>query len=324
MEKKKKKQKDPLQFAANLTALSAVVYLGAASVLRWGAEKFMQTFHKNATLQNPIAVPEWVMGFINIILPAAALLAAFFLIYACVAKTPLRLKLSFRMPRDVRLWLFLPVFLGVGLLCSILTNVLQRILGRWTQYAIPEPMRLPQDFFATFLYFVAVCVVPSVLEELFVRGAIQSIFSRWGTWFSIVVSSVVFALLHGDIAQMPALFLISVLMGLAAYCTGSLALGVALHFAYNTMGFLFVLTEQRMDGISALAFIVCLIVIFTLGSIVCVMLIRHLGVMRNFQRIPRVYDPKNRQSRVERLAKTPLYLCVMVYLAVRALMPLWK
>lgn len=324
MKQKKKRQKDPLQFAANLTAVAALVYLGVAALLRLGAEKFMQTFNPNATLNNPIAVPEWVLGFINIIMPALAVLAAFFLIRVSVAKTPLRLNISFRMPRDVRLWLFLPVFLGVGILCSVMTAVFQRLLGRWSGYSVPDPIRLPQDPFATFLYFVAVCVVPALLEELFVRGAVQSIFSRWGTWFSIVVSSVVFTLLHGDIAQMPALFLISVLMGLAAYCTGSLALGAALHFAHNTMVFLFTLTEQRMDGISALAFIVCLIVIFALGSIVCVMLIRRLGVMKNFRRIPRVYDPKNRQSRLERLAKAPVYLIVMVYLAVRALVPLWK
>lgn len=324
MQHEKRRQNDPLRFAANLTGAAAVLYLAVSALMHMGAEKLLKTFNKNATLQNPIAVPEWVLGAINIIIPAAGILAAFYMIGLSVAKTPLRLHISFKMPRDVQLWLFVPVFLGVGLLCSILTAVLQRLLVMWTEYHVPEPMRLPQDPFATFLYFIAVCVTPAVLEELFVRGAVQSVFSRWGTWFSIVVSSVVFALLHGDIAQMPALFLLSVLMGLAAYCTGSLALGVALHFAHNSMVFLFSLTEQRMDGISAFALIVCLIVTFALGTIVCIMLIRHLGVMKRFKRIPRVYDPKNRQSRLERLATAPLYLIVMLFLAARALLPLWK
>ena len=106
------------------------------------------------------------------------------------------------------------------------------------------------------------CVVPAVLEELLVRGAMQAVLSRWGTWFSIVVSSVVFTLLHGDIAQMPSLFILSVLMGLAAYCTGSLALGMALHFAYNTMSFLFLYAAQKMDGVSAFAFAGYLVAVF--------------------------------------------------------------
>lgn len=130
------------------------------------------------------------------------------------------------------------------------------------------------------------CVVPAVLEELLVRGAMQAVLSRWGTWFSIVVSSVVFTLLHGDIAQMPSLFILSVLMGLAAYCTGSLALGMALHFAYNTMSFLFLYAAQKMDGVSAFAFAGYLVAVFCVGAVVCLAAIRRLGVMRPFQAHP--------------------------------------
>ena len=167
------------------------------------------------------------------------------------------------------------------------------------------------------------CVVPAVLEELLVRGAMQAVLSRWGTWFSIVVSSVVFTLLHGDIAQMPSLFILSVLMGLAAYCTGSLALGMALHFAYNTMSFLFLYAAQKMDGVSAFAFAGYLVAVFCVGAVVCLAAIRRLGVMRRFRPIPRVYDPKNRQSRLERLASAPLFPLVMACMALRAVWPLF-
>lgn len=109
----------------------------------------------------------------------------------------MRLRISVQMPRDGRLWLFVPVFLGAGFLCSLLTTLLQRLLAAFTRYRAPEAIRLPQSGFATFLYFIGMCVVPAVLEELLVRGAMQAVLSRWGTWFSIVVSSVVFTLLHG-------------------------------------------------------------------------------------------------------------------------------
>ena len=197
------------------------------------------------------------------------------------------------------------------------------LLAAFTRYRAPEAIRLPQSGFATFLYFIGMCVVPAVLEELLVRGAMQAVLSRWGTWFSIVVSSVVFTLLHGDIAQMPSLFILSVLMGLAAYCTGSLALGMALHFAYNTMSFLFLYAAQKMDGVSAFAFAGYLVAVFCVGAVVCLAAIRRLGVMRRFRPIPRVYDPKNRQSRLERLASAPLFPLVMACMALRAAWPLF-
>ena len=271
----RKQQNDPLRYAANLTALAAAVYLGVTALLRLAVGQLLRLFNKSATLENPIAVPEWVLGVFNVLLPAAGLAAAF--------------------------WL----------------------LAAFTRYRAPEAIRLPQSGFATFLYFIGMCVVPAVLEELLVRGSMQAVLSRWGTWFSIVVSSVVFTLLHGDIAQMPSLFILSVLMGLAAYCTGSLALGMALHFAYNTMSFLFLYAAQKMDGVSAFAFAGYLVAVFCVGAVVCLAAIRRLGVMRRFRPIPRVYDPKNRQSRLERLASAPLFPLVMACMALRAAWPLF-
>ena len=268
-------------------------------------------------------MPEWVLGVFNVLLPAAGLAAAFWLLAVGVRATPMRLRISVQMPRDGRLWLFVPVFLGAGFLCSLLTTLLQRLLAAFTRYRAPEAIRLPQSGFATFLYFIGMCVVPAVLEELLVRGAMQAVLSRWGTWFSIVVSSVVFTLLHGDIAQMPSLFILSVLMGLAAYCTGSLALGMALHFAYNTMSFLFFICGAE-DG-RRVRLCVCGIpggrVLRGGRGVSC----GHSPPGRNapFQAHPRVYDPKNRQSRLERLASAPLFPLVMACMALRAAWPLF-
>ena len=286
----RKQQNDPLRYAANLTALAAAVYLGVTALLRLAVGQLLRLFNKSATLENPIAVPEWVLGVFNVLLPAAGLAAAFWLLAVGVRATPMRLRISVQMPRDGRLWLFVPVFLGAGFLCSLLTTLLQRLLAAFTRYRAPEAIRLPQSGFATFLYFIGMCVVPAVLEELLVRGAMQAVLSRWGTWFSIVVSSVVFTLLHGDIAQMPSLFILS---------------------------------AQKMDGVSAFAFAGYLVAVFCVGAVVCLAAIRRLGVMRRFRPIPRVYDPKNRQSRLERLASAPLFPLVMACMALRAAWPLF-
>ena len=63
--------------------------------------------------------------------------------------------------------------------------------------------------------------------------------------------------------------------------------------------------------------------IFCVGAVVCLAAIRRLGVMRRFRPIPRVYDPKNRQSRLERLASAPLFPLVMACMALRAAWPLF-
>lgn len=320
----KRGQNDPLRYAANLTAAAALVYLGMAALLRAGAARLYTLFHAGATLDNPIAVPEWVPGICNLLLSAVGLWLAYRLVERGVHGTPAQLKISFRLPRRPQLWLFLPVFLGVSLVGSIVTGLLQRALASFTNYTAPQSPVLPQGGFATFLYFLGMCAVPALFEELFVRGAVQGLFARWGTWFSIVVSSVLFTLLHGDIAQMPAVFVSSVLMGLAAHCTGTLATGVALHFANNTMMFCFLYAAQKLDGVSAFALTGYLMAVFCLSAVGCAEAIRRHRVLRMFRPIPRVYDPRNRQSRFERLATAPLFLLTMLGLTVRALAPIFS
>lgn len=316
-------KKDPLRYAANLTGLSAAAYLGVTALLRLGVGGVLRLLHRGATLRDPMGAPEWLLGLCNIVLPAAGVGAALWLMCAGMRAVRVRPQLQLRPPRDRQLWLFLPVFLGVSFLGSLLTALMQRVLAACTNYRAPEPVRLPESGFALALYFIGVCAVPAVLEELLLRGAVQTLLSRWGAWFSIVVSSVVFALLHSDPAQMPALFFISVLLGLAMHCIGSPGLGAAMHFAYNTMGFLFLYALQKLDGVSAFAFAGYLVAVLGVSAAVCAVQLRRRGVLRRFRPIPRIYDPKNRQSRLERLACAPIFLCVMVGLAVRAVWPLF-
>lgn len=316
-------KRDPLRYAAKLVALAALLYLALNAGLRLGVAALFTRFHAQATLETPLAVPEWVLGAVNTVLPAVCLWVPFAVVRAAVRGGPLALKLSFRMPRKPALWAFLPVVLGVGLVGSVLSSLLQRGLYEATLYRPPETVQLPRGGFATFLYFIGTCAVPALLEELLVRGAMQQLLARWGAWFSIVVSSAVFTLMHGDIAQMPALFVLSVLLGLSAHGTGTLAMGVALHFAYNTMSFCFLYATQKMDGVSAVALTGYLMAGFALAAVVCTVYIRRNRVFSLLRPIPRVYDPKNRQSRAERLATTPLFVLVMAGLAARALLPLF-
>lgn len=316
-------RRDPLRYAAKLIALAAVLYWGLNALLRLGVGALFTRFHAEATLASPLAVPEWVLGAVNVLLPAVCLWVPFAVLRAAVRRGPLALRISMQMPRKPALWAFLPVVLGISLAGNLASTLLQRGLYEATLYRPPQAVQLPQGGFAMLLYFLGICVVPAFLEELLVRGAMQQLLARWGAWFSIVVSSAVFTLMHSDIAQMPSLFLLSVLMGLAAHCTGTLALGVALHLANNTMFFCFLYASQKMDGISAVALTGYLLLGFALAAVLCGVYICRNRVFSLLRPIPRVYDPKNRQSRAERLATTPLFVLVLLALVVRALVPLF-
>lgn len=82
---------------------------------------------------------------------------------------------------------------------------------------------------------IAMVFVAPFSEELLFRGAIEGHFLKQGKSpaFAIVVSSLFFAVVHGNPAQIPFAFLIGLLLGWLYYRTGSIIPGAFCHFINN-------------------------------------------------------------------------------------------
>lgn len=86
-------------------------------------------------------------------------------------------------------------------------------------------------------YFV-ICLLAPVAEELVFRGAVLRALLRWRPsqrWLMIVVSALLFALIHMNPDQMPHAFLAGILLGWLFMRTGSVLPGIAFHWANNTI-----------------------------------------------------------------------------------------
>lgn len=77
--------------------------------------------------------------------------------------------------------------------------------------------------------------IPALMEELAFRGIVTGGLRRWGDKFAIITGSVLFALVHGNLVQMPATFLAGIFMGYAYVRTGCLWTPIAIHFVNNAM-----------------------------------------------------------------------------------------
>ena len=88
------------------------------------------------------------------------------------------------------------------------------------------------------LGWLAVGVFVPVCEEVLFRGAILGRLLNFTggsrPWFAISVSALVFALFHGNLAQMPHAFAIGLLLGWLFWRTGSIVPGIVLHMVNNS------------------------------------------------------------------------------------------
>lgn len=140
----------------------------------------------------------------------------------------------------------LVLLFGAQLAGGLISNLLHTLLSSVLGYEVPGfDFPLPEDVLSILLYGVLICVVAPITEELLFRGAILNTLSRYGTVFAVVISSLLFSLLHMNLDQIPFTFLAGLIFGFLAIKTGSTVYPILLHAINNTAAFvLTLLTEQ--------------------------------------------------------------------------------
>ena len=92
------------------------------------------------------------------------------------------------------------------------------------------------------LGYVAVGVLAPIAEEMLFRGAVLrrllDVMDKRLTWVAIVVTSLLFAVVHGNMAQGVNAFVLGLLLGWMYVRTRSIVPGVAFHLTNNTIAFM--------------------------------------------------------------------------------------
>ena len=87
------------------------------------------------------------------------------------------------------------------------------------------------------LVFTSV-VIPAILEELFFRGVILRTLTVYRALLAILISSVVYALMHFSLEAFPLVFFCGFLIGSVYYATGSLVAAVGVNLSAKAVWFL--------------------------------------------------------------------------------------
>lgn len=98
----------------------------------------------------------------------------------------------------------------------------------------PRSVSIDIPNFGIYLVYVLIsCIAPAICEELLFRGVILSGLKEKGEFFAIIVSAVIFSLMHGSPDQTVHQFIIGLVLGYIFIRTGNLWLGIIIHFFNN-------------------------------------------------------------------------------------------
>lgn len=128
--------------------------------------------------------------------------------------------------------------------------------------------QLPQGVFGFGLTFLSTAIVPALVEEFACRGIILGSLRKFGDTFALIVSSVLFGVLHGNFEQIPFAFVLGLFLGFTVIKTNSLRVAISIHFFNN---FISVFFSYFLDDVSATKQNI-IYVIFLLTSLILGML----------------------------------------------------
>ncbi len=213
------------------------------------------------------------------------------------------------------IYLLLPLFLGVMLAVNSISSMIQLLFSSVFGLPAVESASLPESIMGQILYFVSVCIIVPVMEEVFFRGGVQKILQPFGVGLSLIVTTVIFTLLHARVEDFLTVFLLGLVLGYVFQICKSVWPCVVLHFANNFVVFLMLLSQEILDSTVAFAVTVWTIVVCIALAFAAVWMIRikHLGKYMFWRK------EKNEpiKTRLEKLIKTPMFLLAVIAVVIQ-------
>lgn len=157
-------------------------------------------------------------------------------------------RLAFSMPKDKgRAALLIIMGLGACIAGSYATQYFSYFIEYSTGVTFSYTFfERPAGVLGMAIYFVRVAVIPPITEEFAMRKVVMDPLRRYGGAFAMVVSAIMFGLLHGNMVQLPFAIIAGCAIAYADLQTGSLLPGMAIHFLNN---FFSIVEEVMAEGV---------------------------------------------------------------------------
>ena len=169
-------------------------------------------------------------------------------------------------PRNSKLLPF--VVLGGFGLClagNIVTSYLDMFFEMLTGFELKmaDMPETPHSLGGILLFYLSTAVVPALVEEMALRGIIMQPLRRYGDWFAVICSALIFGMMHCNLIQIPFAFIAGVVIGYAVIKTNSLWTGILIHFMNNAFSVTATIITD-FYGVESWQYKVCDIVFYVL------------------------------------------------------------
>lgn len=171
---------------------------------------------------------------LNMLCYISYMFVPFILLVFCLRKKPFEL-VPIRRIRNKR---WLPAAVVISLALSFLSALVGSYLDLFLSFLhlrinVPD-IAPPSQPGLVVLYVLFFCVLAPLCEEFIFRGVILHQLRKYGDGFAVVFSSLLFAMMHGNLAQFPLAFLVGLALGFFMIQFDSIWATVLMHACVNS------------------------------------------------------------------------------------------
>lgn len=169
--------------------------------------------------------------------------------FFCKRISPSTEILPFKKPSSKKLFFLAVAMGGLALMVSnyITSAFVYFMEGIGVIFTSPEMEGFTGGTSLFLMYIIRGAMVPALVEEFALRGVVMQPLRKYGDRFAILISSLLFAVMHGNMIQAPFAFILGCAMGYLVIITDTLWTGVAIHFFNNSFSIIMSTIASKLD-----------------------------------------------------------------------------
>lgn len=141
--------------------------------------------------------------------------------------------LPFKKVKSNILWPLVGAGMGICICANDIADLFDASLNLFgIKPEIPQ-MNIDTNFLSIIMLIVQTAIAPALMEEFAFRGICLGAFRKFGDGFAIIMSSILFALLHCNLVQIPFALVVGLTLGYITVKTNSIIPSMIIHFLNN-------------------------------------------------------------------------------------------
>lgn len=154
--------------------------------------------------------------------------------------------IDFRRPRSGSSFSLVLMGLGICQIGEIAATMFGNVLSSIGHAPVMPEVTYSRGFYGVALAVISTAFVPALAEEFAMRGVAMGLLRRFGDGFAILMSSIMFGLMHRNLVQAPFAFIVGLGLGFVAVKGGSVWLAVIVHFINNLLAVCFTYLTKNL------------------------------------------------------------------------------